>query len=165
VNPAGGELKLSDRFSTSGKLAHVRESGGKIARVALIEASALAYNDAKVTAQPSVTGKIVKMNKKLDGGGWIWIDAPAPKDGSLVGQHIVIANDNERDATYPILSAERDGELTKLYCGPISFVRGYAGPTAQLRSHPLPRDYGQGFFYDFEEGASFRIPLHRVWTP
>ena len=105
------------------------------------------------------------MNKKLDGGGWIWIDAPAPGDGSLIGQHIVIQNDNERDASYSILSAEPDGKLTKLYCGPISFVRGYAGPTAAVRGHPLPRAYDKGFLYDFEEGAAFRVPLHQVWQP
>jgi oligo-alginate lyase len=165
VNPAGGSLKLSDSFSMSGKLALVRESGGKVARIALLDASELSYKDANVKAQPALAGKVVKMNRKLDGGGWIWIDAPAPTDGSLIGQHILISNDNARDAAYPIFSAEADGKLTKLYCGPISFVRGYAGPTGQVRGHPLPRDYGNGFLYDFEEGAAFRIPLHRVWSP
>jgi oligo-alginate lyase len=143
----------------------VRESGGKVARVALIEASDLSYKDAHITAQPALTGKVAKMNRQLDGGGLIWIDAPLPKDGSLVGQYIHVANDNERDATYRIESAESDGKLTKLNCGSISFVRGYAGPTKEVRSRPLPSDYGKGFIYDFEEGAVFRIPLHKTWTP
>jgi hypothetical protein len=164
INPAGGEVKLPSGLSLSGKLAHVRESGGKVARVTLVEASGLSYNGARVTSGRALVGKVVKMNRKLDGGGWIWIDAPAPRD-ALVGQHIFIDNDNERDAAYPIHTAEADGNLTKLYCGPISFVRGYAGPTVSVRGKPLPRDYGQGFLYDFEEGAGFRIPLHRVWTP
>ena len=164
-NPAGGEMKLPNALSLSGTLAHVRESGGEVVRVALIEASDLSYDDARVTSEAGLTGKVVKMNKKLDGGGWIWIDAPAPSDDSLIGEYIFIDNDNERDATYAIHSAEADGGLTKLYCGPISFVRGYAGPTATVRGKPLPRDYEQRFLYDFEEGASFRVPLHRVWTP
>ena len=33
------------------------------------------------------------------------------------------------------------------------------------RGKPLPRSYDQGFLYDFTEGAAFRVPLHRVWTP
>jgi hypothetical protein len=95
----------------------------------------------------------------------IWIDAPAAAKDSLVGQYIHIANDNERDATYRIDSAEPDGKLLKLNCGPITFVRGYAGPTKEVRSRPLPSDYGKGFIYDFEEGAAFSVPLHKTWTP
>jgi hypothetical protein len=74
---------------------------------------------------------------------------------SLVGRHLLIDNANERDATYPIVSAEKDGELTKVFCGPITFVRGYAGPTTTVRTKALPRSYDQGFTYDFEEGATF----------
>ncbi|MGB7158264.1 MAG: hypothetical protein WBD40_09380 [Tepidisphaeraceae bacterium] len=168
-NPSGGTLKLANGLSLTGTLAHVRESGGKVQRVALVGASELSYNDAQVTAQPAITGKIAKMNRQLDGGGWIWLDAPsaspAPAPQSLVGQHILIDNNNERDATYPIVSAEKDGNLTKIFCGPISFVRGYAGPSTTIRNKPLPKRYDQGFVYDFEEGATFRIPLHSVWTP
>jgi transposase len=44
-------------------------------------------------------------------------------------------NDNARDATYLIHSSERGGELTKICCGAITFVRGYAGSTVTASFH------------------------------
>lgn len=164
-NPSGSRVKVPDGATLTGTFAHVREIDGKPQRITLVHASELAYKTATVNARPAVTGKVAKMNRELDGGGWIWINTPLPDDASLVGETILIANDNERDAAYQIHSAEQDGDLTKLYCGPISFVRGYAGPTIELRSKPVPKDYSKGFLYDFEEGAAIRIPLHTVWTP
>jgi oligo-alginate lyase len=107
-----------------------------------------------------VAGIVATMNRDLNGGGWIWLNADIPADLNLPGRYIHIDNDNERDASYLIHSAERDGNLTKIHCGDISFIRGFAGETITIRGKQLPRSYERGFVYDFEEGASFRIPLH-----
>jgi hypothetical protein len=157
---------LPGGLSITGVFAQVRESAaGAVQRVTLVEASALSFKDANVSAQPAVTGKVAKMNRKLDGGGWISLAGDIADPHSLVGRHILIHNANERDAAYPILSAEKDGALTRVYCGPISFVRGYAGPTTRIRGVSLPASYDKGFLYDFEEGATFRVPLHKTWAP
>jgi hypothetical protein len=70
----------------------------------------------------------------------------------------MIANDNERDACYFIRSVTRDGARSRIDCGPISFVRGYAGPAVKVRGHKVASDYTQGHRYDFDEGARFVIP-------
>ncbi|HEY8661715.1 MAG TPA: hypothetical protein VIL78_21950 [Hanamia sp.] len=30
--------------------------------------------------------------------------------------------------------------------------------------YPVPKSYTQGYLYDFEEGASFKITSHAVWN-
>ena len=130
-----------------GEITHVRQIAGEASRTTRITRG--------------MTGTVAKMNRELNGGGWMWLKGSVPAGVELAGQYIHIDNDNERDATYLIHSAERDGGLVKIYCGPISFVRGYAGPTASIRGRPLPRSYEHGFLYDFEEGAPFHIPLAR----
>ena len=101
------------------------------------------------------------MAKGLAGPGQVWVDADVPTDGSLIGEQLTIANDNDRDACYTIRSVEKDGGLTLIGCGPISFVRGFAGPSIEARSQPMPADYNHGYLYDFNEGAAFQIPSSR----
>ena len=103
------------------------------------------------------------MNKKLSGGGWILVDTKLPADGSLNGEQIIIATDQARDATYTVRNVERQGDLTKIYCGPITFVRDFVGGTMEVRTFTLPKSYDKGYLYDFEEGAGFKITSHKVW--
>ncbi len=39
---------------------------------------------------------------------------------------------------------------------PISFVRGFKGGDMVVRTATVPKDYDQGYFYDFEEGATLK---------
>ena len=58
----------------------------------------------------------------------------------------------------------REGERTRVDCGGISFVRGYAGERVRVRGQMVAKDYSKGFLYDFEEGASFQIPAVVEWN-
>jgi len=162
VNPSGQTLRLGDGLTFTGLVGHVRTSVGKPPRVALVEASEMKLNGLYVQGRAAITGKVVKMNRSLDGGGFIWLDQLLPTDGSLTGQWLHVANDNERDASYPIVSVERDGDLSKVFCGPITFVRGFAVPADTARGQTLPKNDGCCYLYDFAEGDAFRIPLHGV---
>jgi hypothetical protein len=130
----------------------------------LIAGSKLDADEVHLTSEPALRGRVVKMNRELMGGGWIIVDADIPNDGSLIGQHIMIDNTNERDACYSISAVEKVDGGTKISCGPITFVRGFAGPTMNLRNQVVAKDYSQGYLYDFEPGAAFRIPLHKIWN-
>ena len=83
--------------------------------------------------------------------------------GSLTGEQILISPGCERDTTYTIRSMERQGQQTKVYCGPISFVRGNKGGDIVVRGAKVPKDYTGSYLYDFEEGAAFRISTHAAW--
>jgi hypothetical protein len=161
-NAAPASKRSDDAVSTDARLAFVRRVGGKVVSAALIDGTTLAAGDVRLTAAP-LAGHVVRMNKGLDGGGLIWVDVPLPADGSLTGQQILVRNDNERDACYTIHGVSKDGDLTKIDCGPISFVRSYAGPTTAVRAQSLSRDYSKGYLYDFKEGDAFTIPAHSLW--
>lgn len=155
----------ADGVQFTGKVGFVRQSGdGKVLRAAMAEASNLKCGSVELNATPRITGKVVKMNKALAGPGKIWIDAKIAEGISLIGEPIMIANDNERDACYVIRSVSNDGDQTCLDCGEISFVRGFAGPTIEVRGQQMPKDYKQGYLYDFEEGAAFTIPTHAEFS-
>jgi hypothetical protein len=118
-----------------------------------------------VKSEGAFKGKVVKMNKEIAGGGWLVTDTKLPADDSLVGEQIIIDTESERDASYTIRSVENIGDQTKIHCGPISFISDYKGGTMEVRTFVVPKDYNKGYIYDFEEGASFRITSHKVWTP
>jgi hypothetical protein len=165
-NPTSAEtLRLADGTMLSGKIGFLRQRAGTTQRAILAEGTALAGGQANLTSAGVWTGRVVRMNRDLQGGGWLVVDSVLPDDGSLIGRQIHIANDNERDATYTICAVTHDGACTRLDCGSISFIRGYAGPTRILRGQKLPISYEAGFLYDFEPGASFRIPLVTEWSP
>lgn len=143
-----------------GRLGWCRESAGRAARAVAVDATEWRTPDMRLESRGAVTGRVVRMSRDLAGGGVLWIDTEIPAGADVVGQCLHVDNQNERDATYVIRGVSRDGTLTKLDCGPISFVRGYAGETMKLRGQTLPADYSRGYLYDFEPGAAFRIPLH-----
>ncbi|MGH7955615.1 MAG: heparinase II/III domain-containing protein, partial [Opitutaceae bacterium] len=159
---SGRPIKLEGAPALAGTLGFTRERNGQLTNAAAIHASELTYKDARLATVPAFTGTVVKMNRRLDGGGWIEVDTALPIDGTLVGQAIMIANDNERDACYIIRGVTRTGSRCRVDCGPISFVRDYAAPAMKLHSHKVASDYSQGYLYDFDEGARFVIPTAAV---
>lgn len=99
----------------------------------------------------------------MTGGGWFLVDTKLPVDGSLKGNQVIIENENERDASYTIQDVKREGNLTRVYCGPITFVRGFKGGEMVVRTAKVAKDYTKGYYYDFEEGADFQITVHEEW--
>jgi hypothetical protein len=146
-----------------GAIGFVRQDGQNVIQMNLVDGSNLSYWNTDLTAQAELTGHVVAMNKELSGGGWILVNSQLPTDGSLIGRKIMIANHNERDSCYTIRSISDQGKFSKVDCGPLSFVRGYQGPTVLLRGQEMPKDYSQGYLYDFHEGANFRIPMSAAW--
>lgn len=145
-NPSAKKVTVNKNISLTGTIGYVRETAGKVNKGILVDGTSLKAGKIHISSTGSITGKVVKMNKELAGGGWIWVDAKLPLDGSLNGETLMIDNDNDRDAAYTIRSVERDGNLTKIYCGPICFVRGQKGGK---------------YMYEFNEGASFKIATHK----
>jgi hypothetical protein len=156
-------MRLPDGITMSGNAGFFRETNGKVEKGILVNGSELNYRNLKLRSTGSISGKVVKMNKELRGGGWFLVDTKLPEDGSLNGHQIIIENDGDRDACYTIEKIEREGDLTRVYCGPITFVRGYKGGNMVVRTATVPKDYTQGYLYDFEEGATFKINIHEEW--
>jgi hypothetical protein len=86
--------------------------------------------------------------------GRIWVDAALPAGEALIDRWIYIENDRARSAVYQIRSVEKDGDLTRISCGQVSFVRGFSDVN----------DYTKGYVHNFEEGAGFVIPTDASWN-
>ncbi|MFT3789378.1 MAG: heparinase II/III family protein [Tepidisphaeraceae bacterium] len=144
------------------RISMMRMQAGKITSAIVINGSSFPTPDVKIQSTPAYTGKVLKMNRDLAGGGWMIVDAKLPE--SVVGEHIMIDSNTDRNPCYKIEKAEKIEGGTRIDCGPISFVQKYLGPTITIRSQVVPKDYTGGFSYDFEEGDTFRIPMHAVWS-
>ena len=162
---SGTAVNLVNGMTVHGAAALYQEHRSKAARALLIDGTKLKFKKLTLSSQGAFTGKVVAMNRELRGGGWLVVDQQLPADGTLIGQQIVIDPSGERDACYTIEKVMREGDHTKIYCGPISFVRAYKGEEVVIRTARVPKDYTQGYLYDFEAGASFRISHHAEWRP
>lgn len=151
VSCRGTEPVSAGDLRWAGRLGFIRVRDGEAERAALIGGTELSLGEFRLTVpEPALTGTVVRMDRDMEGDGRIWVDAELPTDGTLAGQSIIIENDGVRNACYTIKAAERDGDLTMLNLGRVSFVRGFVDRN----------DYAQGFVYNFEEGAAFSIPHH-----
>jgi hypothetical protein len=148
-------IDVPDGPSFSGRLGWIRLRGEEIERASLIAGTELRLGDFSLTnEQLAYTGTVVRMDRDMVDDGRIWVDADLPVDGTLVGERIIIDNDDVRNACYTIHAVERDGDLTMLSLGDVSFVREFIDNT----------DYSKGYVYNFEEGAGFSIPHHVAAT-
>ena len=165
VNRGEHDRMEVDDLKLRGKLAFVRRrADGAMERATLLAGFELQAGDVHLHDTAVLTGRVVRMNRELAGGGLIWVDTRLPDDGSLNGLPIHMASSSERDATYIIQGVRREDDgLTRIDCGEITFVRGFDSPMITLRGQTLPEDYSRGYTYDFEPGAAFRIPLHTEW--
>ncbi len=164
-NSAGqNSMQLENGISMNGTAGYIKVKDGKVIKGILVNGSALKYGKMNLKSKGVITGKVIKMNRELSGGGWLITDIKLPADGSLNGEQIIVATDSQRDASYTIRNIVRENGQTKVYCGPISFVSDFKGGTIEVRTFTVPKSYDQGYLYDFEEGAQFRITSHKVWT-
>lgn len=146
-------MQTAEGVKMDGVLGYVRQSQGKALKGILLNGKHLSYSNMNLAAEGPVKGKVVKMNKELNGGGWLLVDQALPTDGSMNGAQLIISTKGDRDACYSIAEVKREGNLTRVYCGPITFVSDYRG-----------NDYKGGYLYDFEEGAPFTITTHKTWV-
>ncbi|ACU02555.1 heparinase II/III domain-containing protein [Pedobacter heparinus] len=145
-------MQTADGLKMDGTLGYVRQKGGKPVEGILLNGKRLSYANMNLIAAGPIRGKVVKMNRELKGGGWLLVDQQLPVDGSLNGSQLMVSTEGKRDACYSIVGIERQGNLTRVYCGPITFVNDYKG-----------ENYKEGLMYDFEEGAAFTITSHKIW--
>jgi hypothetical protein len=156
-------IRLPNGISIDGSIGYLQVKNDKANKGILINGSSLKFGKMELKSAGVITGKIVKMDKELDDKGWLLVDTKLPTDGSLIGQQIIIETEGERDASYTIHDIQREGNLTKVLCGQLSFVSGFKGGNMVVRTATVPKSYTQGYFYDFEEGASFKIATHTTW--
>ncbi|MFO7948540.1 MAG: heparinase II/III family protein, partial [Armatimonadota bacterium] len=148
--------ETEDGISFAGRLIGLRTRDGAVETVWMIRASEVRMGDFAVKPQNAgYRGIISKMDKDMEGDGCIWVDTPLPVDETLRGAEIIIENDRKRNAVYTIQSVEKDGDLYKINCGEVAFIRSFKDPM----------NYEAGYVYNFEEGAEWIIPnavrLHR----
>lgn len=145
-------MQTADGVKLNGTLGYVRQKQGKPVKGILLNGKKLSYANMNLTATGPVKGRVLKMNKELKGEGWLLVDKALPTDGSMNGAQLIITTKADRDACYSIVKVKREGNLTRIYCGPITFISDYKGD-----------DYKGGYLYDFEEGAEFTINNHEIW--
>lgn len=159
-NPSSkNEVKLPNGLAMNGTIGFIEEKDNKANKGILINGSSLTYGKMKLRSGGAIEGKIVQMDKGFSGEGWLLVDAKQPIDNSSIGKQIIIETAGERDASYRVHDIKKEGKLTRIFCGPVTFVSkiksGDAGKNVPV----------QKYIYDFEEGASFKIAAHVTWEP
>jgi len=133
----------------SGGIGWLRVREGQVVSAALCRGAKLELGGFSLALDgPGFRGHVVRMDKDMEGKGYVWVDCALPVGDTLKGQQMIIDNDRARNACYTIESVEADGDLWKVCLGDVCFVRGFADP----------KDYSAGYVYNFAEGAGFIIP-------
>ncbi|WP_340381454.1 heparinase II/III family protein [Daejeonella sp.] len=153
-NSGTKDIKLSNNISMSGSIGYLRMNSDKAIKAVLVNGTSLSDGKLNLKSQGQITGKVVDMNKETSGGGWIIVDQKLPEGETLKGEQIFVNTDGERDASYTIVDVKREGEFSRVVCGPISFVSGMKADSP-AGSH--------NYRYDFEQGAEFTITSHSEW--
>lgn len=156
-NSGTKEMKLSNNISMSGTIGYIRKNSDKTTKAVLINGTSISDRELNLKSSGQMTGKVVDMNKETSGGGWIIVDKKLPEGDTLNGEQIFVTTAGERDASYTIQDIKREGEFSRINCGPISFVSGMK--TSPETSTTLSSNYT----YDFEKGAGFAITSHSEW--
>ena len=159
-NPsAENSIKLSNGITMNGSIGYIAERNNRPTKAILVNGSSLAYKTTTLKSPGAIEGRVVKMYKGLGGEGWILVNSRRAIDKSMVGEQIVIETTGARDASYRIHDIKKEGNLTRVFCGPITFVSNIKnGGSKNNGTAPENRQY------DFEEGAAFRIATHAVWS-
>jgi hypothetical protein len=133
----------------AGKAAFVREKKGVVTSATLIAGSQLKYKSVTLDGPPAYTGTVAQMEKDPRKPATVLVSGELPAASSLVGQQVIFANDGVRNACYTIHGVTREGDLTRINCGNVSFVRGYKDR----------KDYSKGYNYEFDDSTSFTVPV------
>jgi hypothetical protein len=141
--------RIEDRIAFCGSLGFYSEMDGRLRDAFLINGTRIGPDQSPLRmARRAWSGSVARFER-----GRIYTEAPLPTDGSLIGQWVMVENDNERDACYRIRKVHRKGDQTILEVGNVDFVRGMVDE----------RDYSRGSLYEIAEGDRFVIPLCAYW--
>lgn len=152
-----GKPVSTKELSFDGDIAYMQTAKNKLVKATLLNTASLRFKGFNLKGRAAVSGKVITMSKEVKGDGWILIDQPIANKEDVQGQYIIIKNNKDRDAAYLIHNTALQGTHTKLYCGPVHFIRGYKGAKGMIRKSLVPERYDLGFEYDFEEGDAFEI--------
>jgi dienelactone hydrolase len=162
-NPSSKQLlHLPNGIAMDGTVGYLQEKKGRVEKPILVNGTALRYKNAALQSTGPITGKVVKMDREPDDKGWLLVESNLPIDKTVIGEQIMIETTSERDASYTIHDVQQQGALTKIFCGPVTFVSGFKGGDMVVRTATVPRTYSEGYTYDFEEGAPFTIATHAM---
>jgi hypothetical protein len=106
---------------------------------------------------------VVKFDKENDSKGWLLVDTKLPLDGSLIGRQIIIETAGKRDASYKIRDVQREGDLTKVLCGNISFISSIKNKAREKNNSNVLSQVNSEYLYDFREGDTFKIASYAIW--
>lgn len=156
-------INLSNGISMKGNIGYLQLKNDKAVKGILINGSLLKYGKMKLKSPGGFTGKVVRFDKKNDGKGWLLVDAKLPVDGSLTGRQIIIETAGKRDASYKIHGVQREGDLTKVLCGNISFISGIKNKVREKNNSNVSSQLNSEYLYDFREGDIFKIASYAIW--
>lgn len=156
-NSGTESMRVSDRISMTGTIGYIRKNNNKVTKAILINGTALTDKGLNLKSSGQINGKVVNMNKETSGGGWILVDKALPEGNALKGEQIFVSAAGERDASYTIMDVKREGEFSRINCGPISFVSGVKPSAEKSASGNI------NYTYDFDQGAEFTITSHSEW--
>ncbi len=146
--------QTEEGFTFTGRLAALRVRGGKVEKAWLVRGSRIALGTYSLTLPTACyRGKILRLQRELQGRGYLWVDTPLPLGDVLKGSEILIENDRRLNACYRIEGVAKEGDRYRIDCGEVSFIRGFRDPM----------DYRKGYVYNFEEGAAWVIPIQARW--
>ncbi len=158
-NPSSkNSVKLPNGIAMNGTIGYIEEKGHKANKAILINGSSLSYGKIKLGSGGAIEGRIVQMNRGFSGEGWLLVESKQPVDNNSIGKQIIIETTGERDASYRIHGIKKEGNLTRIFCGPVTFISKIK--SADTRKNGSTQKYS----YDFEEGASFKIVSHAEWA-
>lgn len=157
-NPSAKKpVKLFNGIEMNGVIGYIKEKDHQVNKGVLINGSSLTYLQMNLKSRGAIEGKIIQMEKGLSEEAWLLVEANQPIDKRVIGKQITIETTGERDASYQIRDIKKAGKQIKIYCSAVSFVSKTKGKDAGSETSHL------NYRYDFEEGASFKIPSHVVW--
>lgn len=113
---------------------------------------------APVTSEGALLGTVVDFTRELSATNDIVADLAlgGTDPQQLVGRTIYIANDNERNAVYPVRAIEvLGGSRYRIAIGDLTLVRIYVDSN----------NFSKGYVFDIAPGAAIRIPLSALSAP
>lgn len=157
-NPIAGDVvKLPNGIVLNGTIGFVALKDNKPNKGILINGSSLTCAKMKLKSGGEINGKVLQMDKGFSGGGWLLVDAMQPINHTAIGKQIIIETKGERDASYQIQGIKKEGKLTRIFCGPVSFVNEIKSGDGEDNTSK------EKYSYDFEEGALFKIAVSVSW--
>lgn len=162
-NPSSeNKVQLSNGMTVNGTIGYIAEKNNRPTRAILINGRSLSYKTASLQSPGAIEGRVAKMYKGLGGEGWILVNSKQPIGKNLIGEQIVIETTGTRDASYQIRDIRKEGNQTRILCGPVTFVSNIK--TGGVDKNGTVAANAQSRQYDFEEGASFKIATHAYWN-